>query len=235
MRRAAPSAAATKQYPANSNRAAHQATGCDGRLQTTCTDHFMKLLGRGNPIIATSAITSKSYITRDDAKSIVLSEEREDCGFYNVAFDKAMQSTNEMRYATSHGYQTQVFEGWHMALYPPEKNLEWFTPYTALAAAAQGEQKFGRFFTAPLFSNQPGRYSKSERWAFEWNWLTPKPLSTTSELPKGGLISIACDQSNGKLWYFLHTDGLFLSQDGGETISKVLDSTPSNTTSENKK
>ncbi len=36
MRLAAPTAAATKQYPANSNRAAHQAAGCDGRLPSSC-------------------------------------------------------------------------------------------------------------------------------------------------------------------------------------------------------
>jgi hypothetical protein len=214
-----------KHYPA-------PAKGMTHLCATTCTDSFMLLLGRGKPIISTQATTSKSYITRDDAKSIVLSEQRDDCGFYNVAFDKAMQSTNEMRYATSHGYQTQVFEGWHMALYPPAKNLEWFTPYTALGAAAQGDQKFGRFITAPLFTTQPSRYSKSERWAFEWTWLTPTPLPA-SDRPRGGLIAIACDQADGNLWYFLHTDGLFVSKDGGATIAKILENHPGKSKSPN--
>lgn len=208
-----------KHYPA-------PARGQTHFCATTCADKWMQLLGRGSPTTSTATTISKSYITRDDAKSIVVSEQRDDCGFYNVAFDKAMQSTNEMRYATSHGYQTQVFEGWHMALYPPEKNLEWFTPYTAVAAAAQGDQKFGRFIAAPLFSNQPGRYSKSERWAFEWSWITPTTVSAAPQRPKGGVIAIACDQTDGRIWYFLHTDGLFLSTDGGETITKILGDQP---------
>lgn len=204
-----------KHYPAPARGKTHLCV-------TTCADAQMEHLGRGRPRVTTAASASKSYITRDDAKSIEVSEQREDCGFYNVAFDKAMQSTNEMRYATSHGYQTQVFEGWHMALYPPQKHLEWFRPYTAVAAAAQGDAKFGRFIAGALVPEQPGRYSVSERWAFEWSWLVPK-AGRSSERPSGGLIAAACDQVQGKQWYFLHTDGLYASDDSGASVNKVLE------------
>jgi hypothetical protein len=204
-----------KHYPAPARGKTHLCV-------TTCSDPWMEYLGRGRPRTSTPAGTSKSYITRDDGETVVLSEERDDCGFYNVAFDKAMQSTNEMRYATSHGYQTQVFEGWHMALYPPQKNLEWFRPYTAVAAAAKGEEKFGRFIAGPLAPERPGRYSVSERWAFEWSWLTPQGTQPDAKPSMDGLIAAACDMSEGKIWYFLHTDGLYHSADGGATVSKVL-------------
>jgi hypothetical protein len=204
-----------KHYPAPARGKTHLCV-------TTCSDAWMEYLGRGRPRTFTPAGTSKSYITRDDGETVALSEERDDCGFYNVAFDKAMQSTNEMRYATSHGYQTQVFEGWHMALYPPQTNLEWFRPYTAVAAAAKGDEKFGRFIAGPLAPERPGRYSVSERWAFEWSWLTPQGTQPDAKPSKDGLIAAACDMSEGKIWYFLHTDGLYHSADGGATVSKVL-------------
>ena len=176
----------------------------------------MSLLGRGEPAVKTAATTSRSYLSSDGVLTIQVSDERPDTGFLNVAFDKALQSVNEMRYATTHGYQTQIFAGSHMALYPPEKKLEWLRPFTAVAATALGEEKFGRFMTQALDPATPGRYSVSERWAFEFSWLQPK-----GDLPKGGLIAAAGDVFLGRQWAFLHTDGLFVSSDGGATLTKV--------------
>ncbi len=105
-----------------------------------------------------------------------------------------------------------------MALYPPQKQLEWMRPFTAVAAAAQGEQKFGRFITQAIAPQQLGRYSLSERWAFEWSWLQPQGDSAG-----GGLIAAACDLHHGRTWYFVHTDGLYRSLDGGVTLQKRLD------------
>jgi hypothetical protein len=62
----------------------------------------------------------------------------------------------------------------------------------------------------------------SERWAFEWSWLVPK-AGRSSERPSGGLIAAACDQVQGKQWYFLHTDGLYASDDSGASVNKVLE------------
>jgi hypothetical protein len=183
---------------------------------TTCPDRWMALLGRGEPATKTTATASRGYLTRDGGQSLVVSDERSDTGFYNVAFDKAMQSVNEMRYATAHGMQTQVFEGRQMALYPPQKSLEWLRPFTALAACARGEEKFGRFITQALDAAQPGRYSRSERWATEWTWLTPK-----GEIPRGGLVAVAGDVNLGERWFFLHTDALYTSTDGGKTVRKI--------------
>jgi hypothetical protein len=39
-------------------------------------------------------------------KTLSIADERSDTGLYNVAFDEAMQTTSEMRFATTHGYQT---------------------------------------------------------------------------------------------------------------------------------
>lgn len=198
-----------KHYPAPAHGKSHLCV-------TTCPDRWMSLLGRGEPAVKTAATTSRSYLSSDGVLTIQVSDERPDTGFLNVAFDKALQSVNEMRYATTHGYQTQIFAGSHMALYPPEKKLEWLRPFTAVAATALGEEKFGRFMTQALDPATPGRYSVSERWAFEFSWLQPK-----GDLPKGGLIAAAGDVFLGRQWAFLHTDGLFVSSDGGATLTKV--------------
>lgn len=185
---------------------------------TTCPDSWMAFLSRGEPSIKTTGHASRAYVSDDDVHSLRIADQRLDTGFYNVAFDKALQSVNEMRYATTHGYQTQVFEGVHMSLYPSQKQLEWLRPFTAVAAAAQGDQKFGRFITQAVAPETPGRYSMSERWAFEWSWLQPQ-----GDVPASGLIAVACDVHDGKTWYFVHADGLYRSLDGGTTLKKVLD------------
>lgn len=184
----------------------------------TCPDRWMGLLGRGEPAVATPAATSRSYLSHDGVQTLTPADERSDTGFYNVAFDKAMQSTNEMRYGTAHGYQTEVFTGSEMALYPPQKCLEWLRPMTAVGATAVGDRKFGRFIAGALDPEVPGRFSRSERWAFEWSWLTPK-----GDVPKGGLIAAGGDQVGGNEWWFVCSDGLYHSPDGGDHLEKVLD------------
>jgi hypothetical protein len=203
-----------KHYPAPAKGKTHLCV-------TTCPDNWMSILGRGPVTVKTSSTTTRAYTTNDDVQSLRIADERADTGFFNVAFDKAMQSVNEMRYATSHGYQTQVFESVQMALYPPQKHLEWLRPFTAVAAAAQGDQKFGRFITQAVAPETLGRYSISERWAFEWSWLEQQGV-----VPSGGLIAAECDMKLGQIWYFVHTDGLYRSTDGGRTLTKVLVANP---------
>lgn len=183
---------------------------------TTCPDRWMSYLGRGNASVLTAARTARSYACDDGVRSISLVDERDDTGFYNVAFDKATQSTGEMCYATAHGYQHN--SGGHMSLFPERKNIEWLRPLTALGATAMGDQKFGRFITQALDPAVPGRVSRSQLWAFEWSWLAAK--GTT---PKGGLIAACGEQDRGDRWWFMHTDGLYSSPDGGVTLKKVLD------------
>ncbi len=185
---------------------------------TTCADRWMPLLGRGVPAVRNTGTVSRGYVSRDDVRTLVVADERDDTGFYNVAFDKALQSVGEMRYGTSHGMQSQVFEGWHMALYPPAKSLEWKRPMTAVGAAAVGDRKFGRFLAQVLDPADPGRISSSERWAFEWSWLRPQ-----GDSPAGGMIAVAGDVRLGRRWWFVHTDGLWTSEDGGLSRRRLLD------------
>lgn len=63
----------------------------------------MSLFGRGEPATKTTATASRGYLSPDGVQTLVISDERGDTGFFNVAFDKALQSVNEMRYATAHG------------------------------------------------------------------------------------------------------------------------------------
>ena len=182
---------------------------------TTCPDRWMPYLGRGISGTTSTNLLSRAYVSRDGVRTLVLADEREDTGFYNVAFDKALQSVGEMRYGTTHGYQSQVFAGWHMALYPPQKNLEWLRPMTAVGAVAVGDRKFGRFIAQALDPQDPARLSFSEQWAFDWSWLKP-----TGRAPRGGLVAVAGDVMLGERWWFVHTDGLYTSPDGGR--SRVL-------------
>jgi len=177
----------------------------------------MTFLGRGHPATTTTATASRSYVSSDSVQTLSVADERNDTGFYNVAFDKAMQSTGEMRYGTTHGYQTQVFAGSHMALYPEQKHLEWLRPITAVGATAMGDQKFGRFIAQALDPAVPGRLSRSQVWAFEWSWLPAK-----GAVPKGGLIATCGDSHLGDKWWFVHTDGLYYSPDGGVNLTKIM-------------
>jgi len=186
----------------------------------TCPDRWMRLLGRGEPLVQTANKVSRGYLSPDGGKSLVVSDERDDTGFYHVMFDKALQSVNEMRYGTSHGVQSQVFAGSQMALYAGAKSLEWLRPVTALGAAAQGDAKFGRCFAQALDPVRPGRYSVSERWAFEWSWLESR-----GDVSERGLLAVAGDVREGREWWFLHGDGLYWSGDGGQTLRRVLDET----------
>ena len=185
---------------------------------TTCPDRWMSLLGRGEPATKTAATASRGYLSPDGVQTLVVSDERSDTGFFNVAFDKALQTVNEMRFATAHGYQAQVFAGSHMALHPEQKHLESLRPITAISAAAMGDQKFGRVITQALNPTTPGRLSRSERWAFEWHWL-----ATKGTVPRGGLIAVSGDVNLGEQWWFVFTDGLYSSNDGGATLARVLD------------
>lgn len=183
---------------------------------TTCPDRWMTLLGRGAPAVRTPATTARSYISPDSVRSLSVLDERSDTGFYNVAFDKATQTAREMGYATAHGFQHNA--GGHMSLFPEAKCLETLRPFTAVAATARGDQKFGRFIAQALDPVVPGRLSHSERWAFEWSWL---PAQGT--VPQGGLIAASGDSHLGDQWWFVHTDGLYASPDGGRHLAKVLD------------
>jgi hypothetical protein len=40
---------------------------------------------------------------------------------------------------------------------------------------------------------------------------------------KGGLIAVCGDVNLGVQWWFVYTDGLYFSDDGGATLTKMLD------------
>lgn len=202
-----------KYYPAPARGKTHLCV-------TTCPDAWMGLLGRGEPAVNTAARTSRGYVSHDNVRTLTVADERSDAGFYNVAFDKATQTVGEMAYATSHGLQSQVFSGRQMALHSKEKNLEWMRPFTALGTVARGEEKFGRFLTQALDPIDPGRLSLSIRWGYDWSWL-----ATKGAVSEGGLIAVAGDRTRGDIWWFVCTDGLYSSADGGVTMAKVLDAT----------
>jgi hypothetical protein len=79
---------------------------------TTCPDRWMTFLGRGNPGVTTTQTVARTYISNDNVQSLTVLDERNDTGFNNVAWDKSLQSTREISYATTHGYQHN--SGGHM-------------------------------------------------------------------------------------------------------------------------
>ena len=183
---------------------------------TTCEDRWMMVLGRGAPAVATPAACSRSYVSENGVASLSVLDECDQTGFFNVAFDKATQTTRTMSYATAHGFQHN--SGGHLSLFPAQKSFETLRPFTALGATAKGDQKFGRFLTQALDPVVPGRFSRSEQWAEEWSWLAPQ-----GEVPSGGLIGAAGDLRQGEKWWFVFTDGLYASMDGGGHLKKITD------------
>ena len=183
---------------------------------TTCPDRWMDFLGRGTPAVPTPTAVARSYVSSDNIRSLSVLDERSDTGFYNVAFDKATQTTRVMSYATAHGFQHN--SGGHMSLFPEQKHFESLRPFTAVAATGMGDQKFGRFIAQALDPAVPGRLSSSERWAEEWSWLPAR-----GTVPQGGLIAACGDSHLGDKWWFVHTDGLYSSPDGGRHLAKVMD------------
>jgi len=183
---------------------------------TTCPDKWMLLLGRGRPAITTTQETAKSYTSRDDVKSLRVYHAREDLGFYNVAFDRMCQTPDNMRYATSYGLQHNV--GGDMFAFPEAKHLEWMRPFTAVYGACLPGTKNGRCIAQALDPVTPGRLSVSQSWAFTWHWL-----NIQGTVPKGGLIAVTGEHRVGEEWWFVYTDGLYHSPDGGKQLVRVLD------------
>ncbi len=184
---------------------------------TTCADRWMTYLGRGEPGVATAGKMSRAYVSDNNVQSLSVLDERDDSGIYNVAWDKSLQSTREMAYATTHGYQGN--SGGQMSLFPAMKNFEWLRPFTALGTTAMGEGRMGRFLTQALDPVVPGRLSHGVGdWGMAWEWLAPKGTQ-----PKGGLIAASGEHAQGDKWWFVHTDGLYFSADGGVSLKKVLD------------
>ena len=183
---------------------------------TTCPDHWMPLLGRGQPATTTTGQTAKSYISPDNLKSLRVYHAREDLGFYNVAFDRMCQTPDNMRYATSYGLQHNV--GADMFAFPEPKHLEWMRPFTAVYGACLPGTKHGRCIAQALDPADPGRISISQSWAFDWNWS-----KLQGNVPKGGLVAVTGEYRVGEKWWFLYTDGLYRSTDGGRNMTKIMD------------
>ena len=182
----------------------------------TCPDAWMPLLGRGKPALAATVAVSRDYVSRDGGLSLQRTCERTDLGYLNVAFDKG--SPEELPYATTHGILKALGDGDRTFLFPPSKNLECFRPVTALACSGIDDGRCGRCLTQPLDPAKPGRFSRSDFFAFEWNWQTIR-----GDCPAGGLISACGEFRQGRQWWLLATDGLYQSTDGGATLKKILD------------
>jgi hypothetical protein len=195
----------------------HLARGKTHICVTTCPDRWMTYLGRGKPSVATEAASARCYVSNDNVRSLTALDQRDDTGFHNVGWDKSLQANREISYATTHGYQHN--SGGHMSLFPPQKRLEWLRPFTALGTTAKGDIRNGRFLTQALDPVVPGRLSLCRSgWGMNWEWLRCK-----GEVPTGGLIAACGDHRLGNDWWFVHTDGLYFSPDGGATLRKVMD------------
>ncbi len=183
---------------------------------TTCPDRWMEVLGRGKPVVSTKAEVARNYVADDNARALSVLDQRDDTGIYNVAWDKSLQSTREISFATSHGYQGN--SGGHMSLFPPQKNFEWFRPFTALGTTAAGDRREGRFLTQALDPVVPGRLTRcTGGWGMDWSWMPIK-----GDIPKGGLIATCGDVHQGNQWWFVFTDGLYSSPDTGATMTRVM-------------
>ena len=75
-----------------------------------------------------------------------------------------------------------------------------------------------RLISQPLSPSKAGRFSRSQGgWWQDWKWLHPE-----GDVPKGGLIAVFSEYRVGETWWFLHTDGLYRSADGGKKMTASL-------------
>ena len=183
---------------------------------TTCPDKWMLLLGRGKPSITTAGETAKSYVSHDNIKSLKVCHAREDVGFYNMTFDRMCQTPDAMRYATSYGLQHNV--GGDMFAFPEAKHVEWMRPFTAVYGACLPGTKNGRCIAQALDPVNPERISVSQSWAFNWDWK-----KIQGSVPNGGLVAVTGEYRVGEKWWFVYTDGLYCSTNGGKNLTRVLD------------
>jgi hypothetical protein len=190
--------------------------GQDGKALVqvvTCADQWMPLLGRGRPARTAEAKISRDYLSRDGGRTLWQTCERCDLGYFNFAFDKG--TAEESPYATSHGLLKSLGAGERSFLLPPSKNVDWLRPVTLLAASGIDDGRCGRCLAGALTPSQPARFSRSNFFAFAWNWLTP-----TGDDFHGGPLAACGEFRQGKLWWLLTTDGLYCSRDGGQTLQK---------------
>jgi len=186
---------------------------------TTCADKWMKYLGRGEPVQSTEVEDSRGLVSTDDVERLQEYHKRTDGGFYNIAFSRMMQHPGNFRYATAHGLQHNY--GDKIFAFPSYKNMEWLRPITAIHGTNRPGEKNGLMITQALDPEQPGRISRTEKtWARIWHWT-----EVEGDVPKGGLIATCGEYKQGETWWFVYTDGLYFSTDGGKSMVKVLSET----------
>jgi hypothetical protein len=179
----------------------------------TCPDAWLPLLGRGNPKLSAKATLARAYVSHNGGRSLSRTCERSDLGYLNLAFD--LGAARELPYGTTHGILKAMSDGQMTFLVnPAARNVEWMRPVTALGAAGTGERQPVRFLTQPLNPAKPGRLSIGKN--HSWSWADFR-----GDKPKGGLIAVAGEFKQGKLWWLLATDGLYHSKDGGTTLTKI--------------
>ncbi len=185
---------------------------------TTCTDEWMRCLGRGEPVQSTEAEYSRGLVSKNDVERLHEFHRRADDGFYNIAFSKMMQRPDNFRYATAHGLQHNY--GDKLYAFPSYKSIEWLRPVTAIHGTNRNgpEKNNGLMITQALDPEQPGRISRTEKsFARIWHWTDIK-----GDVPHGGLIAAFGEYQQGEKWWFVYTDGLYSSSNGGMSMVKVL-------------
>jgi hypothetical protein len=141
-------------------------------------------------------------------------------GFYNIGLSKMMNHDRNWRIATAHGLKHNY--GGNLWSFPIYKNIEWLRPITAIHGSGVPDKKNNEIMlTQALAPEEPGRISRSTKsFGRSWHWV-----DINGDVPTGGLIATTGELQEGKLWWFVYTDGLYFSSDGGQSMVKVLSET----------
>ena len=184
---------------------------------TNCGDSFMKYLGRGEPVQLTGKEGSRTLYFDDDRVQMHTYHYSGLDGFYNMSFSKMMNHDRNWRIATAHGLKHNY--GGNLWSFPIHKNVEWLRPITAIhGSRVPDEKNNGIMLTQTLSPETPGRISRSMKsFGRSWHWV-----DIQGDVPTGGLIAATGELQEGDKWWFVYTDGLYFSPDGGQSIVKVL-------------
>jgi hypothetical protein len=141
-------------------------------------------------------------------------------GFLNLALFNIPTSA-ELMLGTTHGFEYSNNSGGTTFLFSGHPSLEHLRPITAIASSMD-ENYDGLYSRSLMQAINPANVNRLSLGGHHWFW----PAPTTIKAPFTGVVKIeAADlgkKANGKEWWFLGLDGLYLTTDRCGTFTKVL-------------
>ncbi|MDG1364160.1 MAG: PA14 domain-containing protein [Akkermansiaceae bacterium] len=184
----------------------------------TCPDHFMSLLGRGDPVFTTQSNEASIHVSHDNGKTFQEASSRSDLGYYNILSLRC--SPHHWLYGTSHGLLYTFSQGRDSYLYSTSLEVDSLRPFTALAGSIAGTQLCSRKFVSAINPAKPGHLSRCDLGGDVWAWTISQQDEASATIAIAAADST--ESSSGESWWILESNGLFRTDDSGITKHEIL-------------